>query len=133
MNTYPKGLKKTKARIALYDLLVQENHPLSPKEIHGKLGESEIWLSTVYRVLDQFEKERTVVRSIGIDPHQSLYELDRHEHKHYAVCLQCHRRFALEDCPFSEDVHVDAQGFEVVEHRVEVLGFCADCARMTRG
>lgn len=129
MNTYPANLKKTKARVAIYALLDKQDRPLSPKEIQMRLGQSDIWLSTIYRVLEQFEKEKAIVRSRDLDPHQSLYELDRHEHKHYAVCMRCHQRFDLEECPLMEAVHVNAQGFVVLEHRVEVLGFCADCAK----
>jgi Fe2+ or Zn2+ uptake regulation protein len=29
-------------------------------------------------------------------------------------------------------VHVNAQGFVVLEHRIEVLGLCAECAKKTR-
>jgi Fur family transcriptional regulator, ferric uptake regulator len=132
MNTYPANLKKTKARVAIYALLDKQDNPLSPKEIHELLGNSDIWLSTIYRVLDQFEKEKTVLRFTDLDPHQSRYELDRHEHKHYAVCLSCHQRFDLQECPLIETVHVNTQGFVVVEHRVEVLGFCGDCAKKAR-
>jgi Fur family ferric uptake transcriptional regulator len=133
MNIYPASLKKTKARVAVYGLLEKANQPLSPKEIQSRLGDKDIWLSTVYRVLEQFEKAKAVTRSLSIDPPQSLYELDRHEHKHYAVCLRCHQRFALEDCPLMDEVHVDAEGFQVLEHRVEVLGLCAQCAKEVRG
>lgn len=132
MNSYPVNLKKTKARVAVYALLDKQTRPLSPKEIHEQLGDGDIWLSTIYRVLEQFEKEKAVVRTTELDPHQSLYELDRHEHKHYAVCMSCHQRFDLQECPLMEAVHVNAQGFVVVEHRVEVLGFCADCAKKAR-
>ena len=133
MNIYPTSLKKTKARVAVYGLLEKENQPLSPKEIQSRLNDKDIWLSTIYRVLQQFEKTKTIVRSSSIDPPQSLYELDRHEHKHYAVCLRCHQRFALGDCPLMDEVHVDAKGFQVLEHRVEVLGLCAKCAIEVRG
>ena len=132
MNTYPKNLKKTKARIAVYNLLQKADHPLSPKEIHAQLMMTDIWLSTVYRVLDQFEKEKLILKTMGLVLHQSLYELDRHEHKHYAVCMHCHQRFELAECPLMEAVHVNAKGFEVIEHRVEVLGFCAECAKETQ-
>jgi Fur family ferric uptake transcriptional regulator len=132
MNTYPMNLKKTKARIAVYDLLDQQNHPLSPKEIHAQLGDGDIWLSTIYRVLEQFENEKAVIRSTDLDPRQSRYELDRHEHKHYALCMNCHQRFDLQECPLMDAVHVNAQGFVVLEHRIEVLGLCAECAKKAR-
>jgi Fe2+ or Zn2+ uptake regulation protein len=127
MNTWPKELKRTKARLAVYGLLAQELRPLSPKEIHAKLGEAELWLSSVYRVLGQFEKANMVVRSNGVDLQNNLYELDPHEHKHYAVCIKCRTRFDLKDCPLNEEVEVNAKGFVVTEHRVEVLGYCATC------
>ncbi|TFG83665.1 MAG: transcriptional repressor [Erysipelotrichales bacterium] len=132
MNHYPKNIKKTKARVFVYELLDKTDHPVSSKEIFALLHDQKIWLSTVYRVLERFEQEKIVLRTNGLDGLTNLYELDRHEHKHYAVCLRCHRRFDLEECPLADDVHVHAKGFEVLEHRVEVLGFCAECAREAR-
>ena len=132
MNAWPKGMKRTKSRVAIYKILEAASQPLSPKEIHAKINQGDFWLSTVYRVLGQFEQEKMILRIAGMDVNHTLFELNRHEHKHFAVCVGCHQRFELDDCPIHEDVHVQAEGFEITEHRVEVFGYCAECLERMR-
>jgi len=125
--TWPIHLKKTKPRVAIYEILSQSELPLSPKDILSLLTDQDIWLSTVYRVLDQFEKDHLILRIKDPATNATLYELDRHDHKHYAVCLGCHQRFAIEACPIHEDIHVSSDGFEIIDHRIEILGYCQAC------
>ena len=57
-----------------------------------------------------------------------VYELNRGEHTHYAVCLECHKRIPLPSCPFAH-VHLeqDTGDFTVTGHKLELYGYCKKC------
>ncbi len=127
---WPAGLKKTKQRQCVLSVLEQAKKPLSAMEI-GSLIEKEdgsIWLSTVYRVLELFVKENVAVKTVLSDSEKAFYELNRNEHKHYAVCLNCHKVVTIGACPLEglapEHMHDD---FQITGHKLEIYGYCKDC------
>ncbi|HWR19983.1 MAG TPA: Fur family transcriptional regulator [Clostridia bacterium] len=129
--TWPKGLKKTKAREQVLALLEKEKRPVSALEISAKLegGENPVWLSTVYRVLEQFVKSGVITKLSVMNSDTAVYELNRFHHKHYAVCMSCRKITPMENCPMEAFIpRVKDDGFQVVGHNVEVYGYCKDCA-----
>jgi Fur family ferric uptake transcriptional regulator len=124
------GIKKTKQRLALLEILEAAPVPLTASQIHAlyQQKDNDAWLSTTYRTLDMFTESGIVNRLIPMDSTNAQYELNRHEHKHYAVCSGCHKRLDLESCPL-KDAELDTKKgvFHVTGHRLEVYGYCEDC------
>ncbi|NLE67701.1 MAG: transcriptional repressor [Lentisphaerae bacterium] len=130
---WPEGVKKTKQRCCVLSVLKEAETPLTAADIYGRIGRDAGSLSTVYRILEMFTQKGTVIRTSLLDSGAAVYELDRHDHRHYAVCLVCRRIFALKNCPmevFTPDIR-DA-GFRVLGHKLELQGICGECFLTTR-
>lgn len=141
---YPQGIKWTRQRKCVYQVLSRAKEPLSAQQIYllaEESGEHETYaLSTIYRILSAFEENGLVSSSTWMGEDTVLYELERGEHTHYAVCLDCHKRIPLHSCPLSighlghrhSDREEQLQDFTVIGHKVELYGYCSKC-RENRG
>lgn len=129
---WPSQLKKTRQRESVLAVLTQADRPLSAMEI-CKLTEdagNPVWLSTVYRILELFEENKIIIRNTLSDGEMALYELNRNQHRHYAICLSCHKVVELEHCPLQNYTpELSDSGFQVTGHRLEMYGYCKDCAK----
>ena len=127
---WPEHIKKTKQRVCVYNILEEANQPISANEI-CKLTENSdcsVWLSTVYRILELFVKEHVVIKTTLAETDMALYELNRNQHKHYAVCLMCRKIVEMDNCPFHEfHPQLKDQGFHVLGHKLELYGYCLEC------
>jgi Fur family ferric uptake transcriptional regulator len=130
-DNWPSDLKKTKPRQGVLSVLEDAQGPLSAREICselGKRGES-AWLSTVYRILELFVKRGVAVKAAVMSNETALYELNRAQHKHYAICLGCHKIMPLNNCPLEKFVpKLEDEDFHVTGHNLEVYGYCGRCA-----
>ena len=127
---WPVGMKKTKQRVCVYSVLEQADAPLSAAEIYRQIDRAglEISLSTVYRILEFFVKEDIALKTMILDNDMAVYIFNRNQHKHYAVCMNCHKVIELENCPLENFVPKLADGeFHVLGHRLELYGYCKDC------
>ncbi len=125
-----KGIKMTKQRAALLEILKNEECPLTALQIHALYQQKDprAWLSTTYRSLEMFTEKGIVNKSIPMDDATAKYELNRHTHKHYAVCRCCRKMIDLECCPIKDlQVKTKDGGFHVTGHRLEIYGYCDDC------
>lgn len=132
ISKWPDGLKKTKQREEVLYILKKADRPISALDIHLSLtsGGSKVWLSTVYRILETFEQLNIVVKAAVLDNETTLYELNSHEHKHYAVCLSCHNVSPICDCPLeSLSDKIEVENFQVTGHKLEIYGYCKDCSK----
>jgi len=137
--SYPQGIKWTKQRKDVYHVLLHANEPLSAVQIYNhieKTGESGNYaVSTIYRILTAFEEKGLVTKTNWMGDGTLVYELNKGGHTHYAVCLNCHKRIPLEACPFEhmqlphgqEKDGLDANGFQVTGHKLELYGYCKQC------
>lgn len=160
---YPKGIKWTKQRKCVYEILSEAKEPLSAHQIYHqalqKVSEDTYALSTIYRILAAFEENGLVSSTTWMGDDTIVYELEKGEHRHFAVCLECHKRIPLQSCPFSlgqkshgqgaceresqgQDSHEhdghehdhmseDAalKGFTVTGHKIELYGYCNNCQK----
>ncbi len=103
-NNWPAGIKRTRQRECVLSILEKSDKPLSATDICSKMeedGDSAAW-----------------------------YELNRFKHKHYAVCMNCHKIIAMDNCPMESFVPKLAEDdFHVMGHNLEVFGFCKDCSK----
>lgn len=127
---WPEALKKTKPRMQVLGVLAQTDAPVTAPQICALLEDAgtPLWLSTVYRVLDDFEKHGRLRKTALPDGGMAAYELNGETHRHYAVCLKCHKMIPLEGCPL-EAFRPQLGDFRVTGHHVQMVGFCAVCGR----
>ncbi|MPN57397.1 hypothetical protein SDC9_205091 [bioreactor metagenome] len=60
----------------------------------------------------------------------AIYQLNRNQHKHYAICLSCHKVIEMDNCPMETFTpQLADQDFRVLGHKVEMYGYCKDCDR----
>ncbi len=131
---YPQGIKWTKQRKDVYEILHQASEPLSAVQIYQQVikdkeeTDSNYAVSTIYRILSAFEDKNLITKTSWMGDGTVVYELNRGEHTHYAVCLECHKRIQLPSCPFAH-VHLDqeTEEFIVTGHKLELYGYCKDC------
>ena len=127
---WPKGLKRTKSREVILSILENAHSPLSAIELYTQAeckGET-FWLSTVYRVLDAFVEKQLVIKTAVLNNEITLYDLNRPGHKHYAVCVKCHKIITMENCPMDDfKPEFKNDNIQVIGHKVEVYGYCNKC------
>ena len=131
---FPQGIRWTKQRKNVYAVLQDAGEPLTPVQIYHlaeKLADGEEYaLSTIYRILAVFEEKGMVSKTAWIGDGTMVYELNRGEHTHYAICLECHKRIPLPHCPFAHiALEKDTDGFVVTGHKLELYGYCKDCRK----
>lgn len=131
---WPEGFKKTHQRIDIFLVLYHSTSPLSAAEIFQQLSEDQpsekYAFSTVYRNLLAFEKAGVVTKSVLSTEDNAVYELKKSTHKHYAVCVKCHKKIPIKTCPLhniTEAVSDLLPDFEITGHQLEILGVCKDC------
>ncbi len=131
---WPEGFKKTKQRIDIFKILHASETPLSAAEIYNQLladtSKEQYAFSTIYRTLLAFEKAGIVTKSVLSTEDNAIYELSLGTHKHYAICLSCHKKFPIKACPMhiiSEEVNQTLPDFRITGHQLEVYGYCRDC------
>lgn len=125
------GLRATKQRAAVSNLLDQVDDFRSAQELHEELrrqGEG-IGLTTVYRTLQTLADagEVDVLRNPS---GESVYRRCSSHHHHHLVCRKCGRTVEVSDPPVEDWAERIGQehGFTDVSHTVEIIGTCSDCA-----
>ncbi|MDR1589390.1 MAG: transcriptional repressor [Oscillospiraceae bacterium] len=130
MAKWPAGVRRTKQRNTVFDILASADKPISAVEICSRAGASgqAVWLSTVYRILEMLVKERAVSKLAVMDSDMALYELIGSGHRHYAVCIGCRKIISMENCPMERFLpQLKDADFRVTGHNLEVYGYCGQC------
>lgn len=114
----------------MLSVLERSDSPLSAMEI-CKQTENEdcpVWLSTVYRILELFVKRNVVLKTTIPDCEMALYEINKNQHRHYALCLNCHKVVEMDNCPLEKFTpRFTENDFQVLGHKLEMYGYCKDC------
>lgn len=128
---WPAGIKKTRQRENVMAILESAKMPLSATDICSRMEEYDdaVWLSTVYRVLELFVQKGIVIKTSTLNSEMAVYELNRSKHKHYAVCMSCHKMIEMDNCPLEKFVpKLEEENFQVLGHNLEIFGYCKDCS-----
>jgi len=125
------GIKNTKQRNIILEILKQAKDPLTAEEIflESKKVDKSISLSTIYRVLNTFVSKGIVVRHTIVKENISMYELNLIDHEHYLVCIKCEKSIDIGHCPLGvyENSLENDTNFEIVGHKLEIYGYCPNC------
>jgi len=127
------GLKKTKIRMNIIDLLEKSNRLLSAQDIYNNFYEKDdsMNLSTVYRTLEKLV-EAKIINKIHLEQEtQILYEFNHDEHHHFLICKSCNKITPIYGCPLHdyEKELMKETGFMITSHKIEFYGYCIDCQK----
>lgn len=131
MTTTPTPRRTTRQRAAVAAALADSTEFCSAQELHARLreGGERVGLATVYRTLQSMASDGEV-DMLRTDDGEAVYRACSTGHHHHLVCRVCGRAVEVE-APAIEDWagRVGREhGFTALEHTVEVVGTCADCA-----
>src|ERR1043166_1174944 len=126
-----KARKLTAPRQAILEILGQQAHPLSIKEIFSTLPAVDCDLATIYRSMHLLESMGMAKRfdfGDGVARFELLGEGDDGHH-HHLVCRHCSEVIELQGCSMGEleDRIALRNGFKAVTHKLEFFGICPDC------
>lgn len=126
-----KGLKITKARVAILEVLHKTDHSMSAEMIYEglKISGVDINLSTVYRCMEQFE-EKSIIDKFLLNDGVFSYRIKGEEHKHLLECSVCHKEIEV-PCPMKqiEELMQTETGFTLIEHNLVMKGVCKECKK----
>ena len=103
----------------------------SAQDLHASLrgAGAKVGLATVYRTLSTLVDtgEVDVLRN---DDGESVYRMCSTGHHHHLVCRSCGRTVEIEGPAVERwaDSVAAEHGFTAVEHTLEIVGTCDDCA-----
>lgn len=131
MTTTHAPRRTTRQRAAVAAALADSPEFRSAQELHAQLrsGGDPVGLATVYRNLQAMAADGEI-DMLRTDEGEAVYRACSTGHHHHLVCRECGRAVEVE-APAIEQwaARVSAEhGFTDVDHTVEVVGTCADCA-----
>jgi len=122
-----KGWRITEQRRSLVALFAKSDGYLSPKDVYDHMKEQYPGVSfdTVYRNL-RLLSEMGVLEQFHLADGLKFKASCLSHHHHHLICMNCEKTVTFEFCPMSL-VKGLPDSFEVVNHRFEIFGYCADC------
>lgn len=130
------GLKNTKHRTTILNMMKQSDDPMPAEQIYIQLKEEgvSINLSTVYRTLEVLTERGLLNKHSIINDSRALYEYNRRVHKHFLVCMGCKKMLTIEHCPLEEyEKTLEKEtDFIISGHKLDIYGYCADCQKKLR-
>jgi len=128
---HSNGLKNTKRRNLILDILAQTEQPLTVDQIFLELKQKDISIniSTVYRIVETMVSRDLVIKTNLNGESKTFFELNRKEHGHHIICMNCKQMFWLDDCPLDDycDLLQEKTGFDITGHKLEIYGYCQKC------
>ena len=125
------GLKVTHPRLRILHVLEHsEKRHLTAEDVYRQLLEQgeDAGLTTIYRVLTQFEAAGLVVRH-NFGEGRSVFELDKGEHHDHLLCVVCGRveEFVDEVIERRQREVAAEKGYEMTDHYLHIYGICKAC------
>lgn len=127
------GLKNTKHRTTILELLKGISQPITAEQIYCELKEKNISinLSTVYRTLEALSDKELILKHNVTNENKAVFEYNNNVHKHYLVCMGCKKILSIENCPLHdyEKVLEQKTDFIITGHKLDMYGYCPECQR----
>jgi Fur family peroxide stress response transcriptional regulator len=119
----------TPQRVAVFEVLCERGGHPTVDQIYREVRKRfpMISLNTVYQIMEALEQMKIVSPLVhGLEA--ARYETDPSPH-HHAVCVACKRIIDIFDPDLGRvrPPRVVKDRFQVLGHRVEFYGYCADC------
>ena len=128
-----EGLRLTRPRRVVLDILQESNVPLSPQTIHQRSLDQneEIGLVSVYRTLELLT-DLALVRRVHGPEECHGYVLASPGHHHHLVCRECEKAVEFTgagDLAQLLDRIQQETGFQVDGHLLQLYGLCPECKK----
>ena len=124
--------RSTRQAAAVRAALARRDGFTSAQDLHAELRGSgaAVGLTTVYRHLQSLA-DAGAVDVLRSPDGESVYRICGTGHHHHLVCRECGRAVEIEGREVERWTRqvAEAEGFVDVDHTVEIIGTCADCAR----
>jgi len=122
-----RGLRLSTSRKLVLEALFATDNPVSSEHLAGQLGMD---LSTVYRNLEEFERQG-LVRHVHLGHSPGLYALTGHADREYLYCEQCGAIKALEphELDTVRDTVHERFGYRARFTHFAIVGTCPECLR----
>ncbi len=127
---YRHGLRLTRSRMAVLEVLAATTEHLKVAEVHRRAQEidSRIGLASIYRTMELLERLRLVKHVHMEHRHRHYARLIEH-HGHHLVCNGCGLVVEFSDCQLERLTRILARRtkFRIEGHCVEFFGQCRKC------
>lgn len=125
--------RMTPQRAAVAEVLDEIEEFRSAQQIHEHLRErgSAVGLATVYRTLQALAEADEVDTTRTADGEALYRRCARREHHHHIICRECGATVEIDGPPveaWAEQIG-RSLGYRDIEHTLELVGTCTDCAR----
>ncbi len=132
---YRHGLRLTRSRMAVLEVLAATTEHLKVAEVHRRAQEidSRIGLASIYRTMELLERLRLVKHVHMEHRHRHYARLIEH-HGHHLVCNGCGLVVEFSDCQLERLTRILARRtkFRIEGHCVEFFGQCRKCRSRSR-
>ena len=119
------GVKLTRPRRLVLEVLCGSLDPLSIKEIHKQTGKKAD-LASIYRTVRLFT-ELGITREVPLGEGYQRYELvERGKHRHYVLCVKCGTIRHIDICILEQIEKLT--NFKITSHSMEFRGICSKCS-----
>ncbi len=126
------GLRKTSFRVELLQLFIESKHSLSHQDIKKKITSTQDKV-TIYRGLAAFLEKGLIhkvpdannVFKYALCLEDDSSEVPEQAHAHF-LCNECHNTFCMYDVKLP--VYENVAGFQVINSKLTLEGYCPDCA-----
>jgi Fur family transcriptional regulator, ferric uptake regulator len=127
------NLKYTKQREIILDALRDLKVPVTVEKLddYCRQHKHPINLSTIYRTIDSLSQVNLIHKTYNSITQTTMIELVAPTHKHYLVCVECHKMIPIKMCPMHsilDSIEADYD-FVVASHQLEISGLCSACAK----
>lgn len=127
------GLKITKQRMAILDILKNSELPTTAEDVFLGLKERGVAanLSTVYRTLETLHNCGIIKKFRIVGEGKAFYEFFRVVHRHFLVCIECKKMLPICGCPLSdyEKALEEKTDFKISGHKLDIYGYCPECRK----
>lgn len=125
------GLRKTAFRIELLKLFSKSKHSLSHQDIRERITSTQDKV-TIYRGLNAFLEKGLIHKVLDANNvfkyalclEEHAKETPTHDHAHF-LCNECNNTFCLYEVKLP--VYKNVDGFQVVNSKLTLEGYCPDC------
>jgi len=127
---HERGLKLTRSRLAVLEVLATTTEHLKVAEVHrrARLIDPEVGLASVYRTMDLLERLH-LIKHIHVEHRHRHYARISAHHGHHLVCNGCGLVVEFNDCRLEPLTRTLARRtkFHIEGHCVEFFGRCQKC------
>ncbi len=127
------GLKKTKTRVAVLNILKENKEPLTVSDIEEELQKNhwKVHQVTIYRILEILVAKNLLTKITSPRTNTMMYELSNSDHHHF-TCDRCGKMQEIMDCtltPFIKKIS-ETKRLLIKAHTLEFFGLCPQCQQI---